>query len=164
MGGLCVRREGMQLLFLTNTIYLLDLASVWGQVVTVPYLYLLDFKSVGRQSYNISTRSYICMGGSEPFFSFRWAAAISSFFFFNSFCWCSFFFCKSLTFCASFCISFCNSYHKFLKNSYPWKCVLFGEDRRVKHRGDHSVVTIQFNSIQFIDQLRALKGQQENCT
>ena len=23
---------------------------------------------------------------------------------------------------------------------------------------------IQFNSIQFIDQLRALKGQQENCT
>ena len=24
--------------------------------------------------------------------------------------------------------------------------------------------TIQFNSIQFIDQLRALKGQQENCT
>ena len=25
-------------------------------------------------------------------------------------------------------------------------------------------ITIQFNSIQFIDQLRALKGQQENCT
>ena len=24
--------------------------------------------------------------------------------------------------------------------------------------------SIQFNSIQFIDQLRALKGQQENCT
>ena len=24
--------------------------------------------------------------------------------------------------------------------------------------------TIQFNSIKFIDQLRALKGQQENCT
>ena len=66
-----VWREGMQLLFLTDTIYLLDLASVWGQVVTVPYLYLLDFKSVGRQSYNISTRYYICMGGSEPFFSFR---------------------------------------------------------------------------------------------
>ena len=26
------------------------------------------------------------------------------------------------------------------------------------------VYSIQFNSIQFIDQLRALKGQQENCT
>ena len=25
-------------------------------------------------------------------------------------------------------------------------------------------LNIQFNSIQFIDQLRALKGQQENCT
>ena len=27
-----------------------------------------------------------------------------------------------------------------------------------------SMSIIQFNSIQFIDQLRALKGQQENCT
>ena len=149
MGGLCVRREGMQLLFLTNTIYLLDLASVWGQVVTVPYLYLLDFKSVGRQSYNISTRSYICMGGSEPFFSFRWAAAISSFFFFNSFCWCSFFFCKSLTFCASFCISFCNSYHKFLKNSWKNSENVSFMGRIDEWSTGEITLLLQFNSIQF---------------
>ena len=51
---------------------------------------------------------------------------------------------------------------------YEW--VGWGRSVRFPSQADHSIVEyqyfniIQFNSIQFIDQLRTVKGQQENCT